>query len=606
VLPLSRWPAATPRPTRAPSFASAATADADDAKDQADPGLANFANADTMSAKKVFRPAGWGSSTPRQRSRSPRPPPLPWEHDDADPVDSMSQALAVYGGGPDEVTLQSENLGGLDEVTPQSGKGTDQVADDGVGDEGKLLRDFVGRFDLDARSAGFVNGLPCEVRSTVVENFEPAVEALGYEVGGVWDQLFRFVRSVWARWLYLDREALRRFKAQPEDAQRVIITKFDPSCTKDGNVAARLRSFTASVVTTGTYELGRPYISVVPDFSVPVSARPRIIGDRGSNVRQVVEVICDCIGHDPTKHGRVPFVQFIDRNGWLEFEIELYVPFNNKDSFDLASGALRQMVQEIMDDPTLMSPKTRHCRRPSKVQIDDWDCPNRDCGNLCFAKRWSCPLCGAPKPKDWKPASISSEPLVRSHNRNPVTMVTTKDRLGPPTPGHCQVVWLVPVGNRGYVMGKQGSTVHWITSSCGIESLNLTREVENRTVGGEMFCMAFVRGPPVGTRMAVEMIYRQGGGRLAQDGFGRLLSAVRSALQAPDSDRAPWRKTSQMSIWELMQTHKVEQAWSSHDIRNIVYGAGLVTLEEVLQQWPELFKVHCGIGPDGGAAVELA
>lgn len=36
-------------------------------------------------------------------------------------------------------------------------------------------------------------------------------------------------------------------------------------------------------------------------------------------------------------------------------------------------------------------------------------CPNRRCGNICFARRTQCNLCGAEKPTDWTPAHLKQE-----------------------------------------------------------------------------------------------------------------------------------------------------------------------------------------------------
>jgi len=106
-----------------------------------------------------------------------------------------------------------------------------------------LVSDFVGRLGLDAASASFLQALPEEVRTVVLTSFSPS----GTKDGNVWGRLFGFVRSVWAQRLGLDAGTVSFLKSLPEETQRVVMVKFDPSRTKDGNVAARLESFARSV-----------------------------------------------------------------------------------------------------------------------------------------------------------------------------------------------------------------------------------------------------------------------------------------------------------------------------------------------------------------------
>jgi len=105
------------------------------------------------------------------------------------------------------------------------------------------VAEFVGRLGLDAASASFLYSLPEDVRSVVVTSFNPS----GTKDGNVWGRLFGFVRSVWSQRLGLDHSTVEFLKSLPEDTQRVVIVKFDPSRTKDGNIAARLESFARSV-----------------------------------------------------------------------------------------------------------------------------------------------------------------------------------------------------------------------------------------------------------------------------------------------------------------------------------------------------------------------
>mmetsp|Transcript_31680 Transcript_31680/g.98628 ORF Transcript_31680/g.98628 Transcript_31680/m.98628 type:complete len:622 (+) Transcript_31680:71-1936(+) len=108
------------------------------------------------------------------------------------------------------------------------------------------LADFVARMGLDAASAGFLQALPEEVRSVVLTSFNPA----GTKDGNVWGRLFGFVRSVWTQRLGLDAGVAGFLKSLPEETQRIVMVKFDPSRTKDGNIAARLESFARSVASS--------------------------------------------------------------------------------------------------------------------------------------------------------------------------------------------------------------------------------------------------------------------------------------------------------------------------------------------------------------------
>jgi len=103
--------------------------------------------------------------------------------------------------------------------------------------------EFVSRMGLDAASANFLQSLPEEVSSVVLNSFNPS----GTKDGNVWGRLFGFVRSVWTQRLGLDASMVNFLKSLPEETQKVVMVKFDPSRTKDGNIAARLESFARSV-----------------------------------------------------------------------------------------------------------------------------------------------------------------------------------------------------------------------------------------------------------------------------------------------------------------------------------------------------------------------
>lgn len=47
--------------------------------------------------------------------------------------------------------------------------------------------------------------------------------------------------------------------------------------------------------------------------------------------------------------------------------------------------------------------------RPAICHAFPRTCPNRRCGNICFARRTQCNLCGTEKPTDWTPAHLKQE-----------------------------------------------------------------------------------------------------------------------------------------------------------------------------------------------------
>lgn len=345
---------------------------------------------------------------------------------------------------------------------------------------------------------------------------------------------------------------------------------------------------------------GSSFVGIVPGLWVSVRDRGRIIGDRGSNVRKIVDVLRLALGHDEEEHGRAPFVQFNERDGWIEFEIELYPPFNNQASFDKVVPHFCDVVQDMKDAP--VEPGSRHCLRPKRIQPDDWECPNIKCGNLCFARRKECPLCKTEKPKvrpSDAPNTTNNLPDGFAHpdfSRPPkheMKLISTGDRLGKPRPGDCHVVWLVPVARRGYVIGKSGCTVASIKSESGADVV-LTQEPEVRHVAMDDYCLAFLCGPPECTRRAVLAVQEAAGGWLAQDGFEPLLGAVEDAFRESGEQR--------MTIRKLTEVPGVKRALD--EIWTLVRGAGLCSLLEVLEQWPANYRVRPS-GPEGGS-VELA
>jgi len=114
------------------------------------------------------------------------------------------------------------------------------------------LDDFAHMIGLDAEAYAFLQALPDDVQAPIFSGFDPS----GTKDGNVWGRLFGFARSVWSHKLGLDTSTVSFMKGLPEDVQRVVMMKFDPSLSKDGNIAARLEGFARSVAARGAYGKG--------------------------------------------------------------------------------------------------------------------------------------------------------------------------------------------------------------------------------------------------------------------------------------------------------------------------------------------------------------
>lgn len=109
--------------------------------------------------------------------------------------------------------------------------------------EDQSVQDFIYNMRLDEACGEFVAALQPDVQSVVVSKFDPS----GTKDGNVWGRLFGFTRSVWAQRHGLEPDAVAFLKSHSEEVQQVVINKFNSATTKDGNVAARLEAFVQSV-----------------------------------------------------------------------------------------------------------------------------------------------------------------------------------------------------------------------------------------------------------------------------------------------------------------------------------------------------------------------
>ena len=451
----------------------------------------------------------------------------------------------------------------------------------------KAADDFIKRCKLDDASITLLSGIPENVKDEVISSCRS-----DWEEGLSFDRIFKIVRDIWTSQLSLKPRSrlMRLIETAPQDALRVVMMKFDPTRSKDGNVEARLQSFLQSVIRTSQHEQGQPYRATIPNCSIQEKDVGRALGENGSTMKDVLQIVCTSLGHDDRKHGHRPIVQMAYSNGHAQFELTLYPPFNNRSSFEDASNAVRAVVNDINDDPLAFAAKS-NCKMPPRLQLDDWLCPSRDCRNVCFARRKRCPKCGESKPAEWTPAHLANDYKIGD-----VTWKQKKPRVLPMRevlkeqelePGSCRLVWLLPLDQRWRLLGRKGQTIQEIRDGAGLQNITLTRETETDHYFGEEYLLAFVAGTPESTKKALVEINSWCGGRLAEDGFEQLLDAVEAALQS---------RPGGLTFQSLTGLPEIRDAMASTQL--LRRGAGLRTLLEALVQWPEYFNIEM-TGPEG-------
>lgn len=108
---------------------------------------------------------------------------------------------------------------------------------------GLALQDSIVSFCQDLQlphgSAEFLSALPEEVLQTVLKGFDP----IGTKDGNVWGRLFGYIRSHWQRHLQIAEDVMSYIRSLPDEVQAQIISEFDASGSKDGNVSGRLMAF---------------------------------------------------------------------------------------------------------------------------------------------------------------------------------------------------------------------------------------------------------------------------------------------------------------------------------------------------------------------------
>lgn len=136
------------------------------------------------------------------------------------------------------------------------------------------IQAFVEQWRLDTRIAQFMEALPETVRETVISGFDGS----GTKDGNVWGRLLGFARVQWARYWRLDAESIALVKALPEDVQMMCLTDFDASSSHDHDHRERLRAFTKRTMRKAGHAMrprSPPRVHVPVPVAEPVARRPR-------------------------------------------------------------------------------------------------------------------------------------------------------------------------------------------------------------------------------------------------------------------------------------------------------------------------------------------
>lgn len=122
-------------------------------------------------------------------------------------------------------------------------------------------------------AVSFLDSLPLDVRSTVLNNFaERDVSPSEMTVAAADDAFGRAfpARAAWCKRLRLDRRAITSLHALPEDVQRIVVRDFDPNAY-EGNVSDALRMFCHVVMSR--YSANSQLSSSGPVVATPLRSR---------------------------------------------------------------------------------------------------------------------------------------------------------------------------------------------------------------------------------------------------------------------------------------------------------------------------------------------
>lgn len=162
------------------------------------------------------------------------------------------------------------------------------------------VEQFAQAWRLDHAAASFIQALPDIVRGQIISGFDGSSS----KDGNVWGRLLGFTRFKWARALGMDKECVDIVKSLPEEAQMMCLVEFDPSGTKDGNVAGRLQGFVKKALArTGHSSSAMSHVSSASPAAYGVDPRAQNVYDnsrsfpkgKGKGKRGINPAIADFI-----------------------------------------------------------------------------------------------------------------------------------------------------------------------------------------------------------------------------------------------------------------------------------------------------------------------
>eukprot|EP00928_Gymnodinium_smaydae_P063559 TRINITY_DN47101_c0_g1_i1.p1 TRINITY_DN47101_c0_g1~~TRINITY_DN47101_c0_g1_i1.p1 ORF type:complete len:520 (-),score=65.28 TRINITY_DN47101_c0_g1_i1:99-1475(-) len=135
--------------------------------------------------------------------------------------------------------LQQPGFGQDRNATPERrGYGPRQGSNNGQ----QSVEAFCRRWGFNEDAKAFLECLPSDVLNQVLEGFDGSSS----NDGNVWGRLLGYCRHRWSRTLKLEPSTEADIKRLSEEEQLMLLSRFDPSGTKDGNLDSRVRYFMRS------------------------------------------------------------------------------------------------------------------------------------------------------------------------------------------------------------------------------------------------------------------------------------------------------------------------------------------------------------------------
>mmetsp|Transcript_168756 Transcript_168756/g.542366 ORF Transcript_168756/g.542366 Transcript_168756/m.542366 type:complete len:675 (-) Transcript_168756:31-2055(-) len=131
---------------------------------------------------------------------------------DAMPPSGLSMSVGGGGGGHVPGASLQPHRTRYDAALSSAGSGQGSVS---AGTGGVTITHFAQSMGLDQNAVSFLQYLPVEVQTAIITTFDPS----GTKDGNVWGRLFAFSRRLWAQHAGLDRGTLDQLKASAETDQ---------------------------------------------------------------------------------------------------------------------------------------------------------------------------------------------------------------------------------------------------------------------------------------------------------------------------------------------------------------------------------------------------